>query len=1149
MDLRKKLNIRTRVAKQSTLFFLLICFILSTQLFAKPVSVEQVRKVVDTFLRAQVIRQEKQLRVLSMKATEQAPPKEFTTAGVKEIWGDNGKLLAYVTELEPEGFIITAADSDIRPILGYSFKGSFPLEDSKDNVLLHLVQWDMKARLKNLSSGTPEIATLAQSNNELWEQNDCTGESSFETLGSGSPWGQLIATDWDQGYAYGEDQTHYNDKCPLISPGDTDRCRVGCVATAMGQIINYWAYPPSASFSGLPWPIGDSYTSKGTIGKNPDGSDRIVPIDIDGDALDYDFPTFSQLNSALATINYDSDPCEEAYLCFAAGIKLEMGYGSGSGTNTYKVAAALRNGFDYGAASCRVWPWGLWSSYRSKVIDNIKKGWPVQIGAKDTEEKAGHSIIIDGYKSSGEFHLNLGWYGASTDTWYNLPPINAGGYSFDVIHTVVYNICPYQGWNQWGADERNSFGTIYTYPAEEPDVKWEVTAPFSRYTFDYAVVGTGNKIYAALSPCDLGQGNHPYICVIGQYGDVSDMKKIPINDSDYDIDYLTQNHRGEVFFGTSEYQNKTTVYRVDPKTENVTAILNHTSPDRGIFDQPIKVDSDDYLYFIIEPTSTSNGTKFYSTDRTGYVRWSHTFSSGMKFIHSVAAIDEERNQVYLSYYNDSLDKSYLACFDRTFGYVKWTYPFPGTHAEWEMAGTPAVSEDGTIYVGCYTTLYAINPSGVKIHERSFHPAYTHNTPAIGRNGTLYVNYGRLISGNWRPGWVWALNPDLTLKWPSAVDIGLGSSDSMDDIYSAGNEMVGFTYSRNGSGYIGGVRDNGASGSILWTSDRGTGKMIFGPGQTIYTVESTCTGTSSIHALSIGDRWDPDGLGMGFTDNAAPNMPFGPYPVDGANDVNSTVTLSWNCTDPEMHSLKYSLFVGESGYDMVPVDTNITSTSYELTGLKPGTGYAWKIIATDGQAVSEGPTWVFATNPPNPDLNGDYFVNFVDFAILADSWLENCSEPNWCEGADLDWSGEVNLPDLQILTNSWLDYIWFTYNGHHYALTLGSGTWEQAEAEATAIGAHLVTINNEEENSWLFSTFYSGDYLWIGFYQLPGSPEPAGGWIWISGEPVTYIGWDGQEPNNQPPCEDYAVLRADGGWNDWGPEKYDFYPIRGIIEVP
>jgi len=358
----------------------------------------------------------------------------------------------------------------------------------------------------------------------------------------------------------------------------------------------------------------------------------------------------------------------------------------------------------------------------------------------------------------------------------------------------------------------------------------------------------------------------------------------------------------------------------------------------------------------------------------------------MKFVRSVASIDEDRNQVYLNYFNDSLSKSYLACFDRTFGNVKWTYTFPGTHTTAEMAGAPAVSDDGTIFVGCYTTLYAINPSGAKINERSFHPAYTHQTPAIGQDGTLYVNYGQLLS-SWEPGYIWALNPDLTSKWSSPVDIGLGSSDSMDDIYAAGNDMVGFTYTQSGSGYIGGVRDNGTSGSILWTSNRGTGNMVFGPGQTIYTVESTCAGTSSIHALSIGDRGNEDELGMAYADNSSPAMPSNPTPADEGTNINTSVMLSWSCSDPEAHSLKYSLFVGESGYDMVPVATDITETSYGLTGLKPGTSYTWKIIASDGQAPSESPTWVFATVPPDADFDNDGDVDIDDLRILCGNWLE------------------------------------------------------------------------------------------------------------------------------------------------------------------
>lgn len=993
---------KKRLDNQITFLFLFFCCLLfHSQLFAKQVGPDKALKASTAFLREEKIREERGLiKIVKTGAWEHIGLKKFNIGEVKEIRGDDGKVLAFVAELEPEGFIITAADSDIRPILGYSFKGTFPFEDSKQNVLLHLVQWDMEARLKAFKSGTPEIESLVQSNTSSWDIYTSSDELLQATASSSTQWGPLLTTNWYQG-------GHFNDYCP-DDPSTGIKSDVGCVATAMAQIVNYWKHPGHIEF-----PSSDRYQSKGKNGMFwiPDTSTA------------QNYPDFSTLNNELDVVNYNNDPDEEGYLCFGVGIKLQMGYSSdGSGANTGDARNVFLNDLAYGSTEKDWNPLLLWTRKKTRVIENIKSGWPVQLGIAHNYLYNGHSVVVDGYQEQNDmFHINVGWSSSSTDTWYNIPDIGTG-YNFNVVKVVVYDIAPYQGWSQYGSDEKNSFSTVYTYPAEEPDIKWEVTSPFSSYTFDYAVVGTGNKIYAALSPCDLGQGNPPYICVIDPYGNVNNMKKIAINNSDYDINYLTQNHKGEVFFGTSEYLNKTTIYRVDPKTENVTAILDHTSPDRGIFDQPIKVDQDNYLYFIIEPKFVSNGTKFYSTYRSGSIRWSHTFSSEMRFIRSVAAIDEERNQVYLNYYNDSLDKSYLVCFNRSSGSVEWTHTFPGTHNASQMAGAPGIAEDGTIYVGCYTTLYALSPTnGSEIWNHDFYPAYAYNTPAIGQDGTLYVNYGKMISSTWHPLYIRALDPSNgTTNWEKEVTSFVSSFDNMGDVYAAGNEMVGFTYARDAGDvqHIGGLTDNGSSGTVLWDVEYG-GEMVFGPGQTIYTVESTCTGTSSINALSIGDRGDPDGLGMAYTDNSSPNMPSNPTPADEANDIDLTVTLSWNCSDPEAHTLKYSLFVGESGYDMVPVDTNITSTSYELSGLKPATGYAWKILATDGQAISESPLWVFSTKPPNPDLSGDYFINFKDFSLLALHWMESCSEPNWCEGSDLNQDTVVDYNDLEIICRDWL----------------------------------------------------------------------------------------------------------------------------------
>jgi hypothetical protein len=34
--------------------------------------------------------------------------------------------------------------------------------------------------------------------------------------------------------------------------------------------------------------------------------------------------------------------------------------------------------------------------------------------------------------------------------------------------------------------------------------------------------------------------------------------------------------------------------------------------------------------------------------------------------------------------------------------------------------------------------------------------------------------------------------------------------------------------------------------------------------------------------------------------------------------------------------------------------------------------------------------------------------------------ENCAEPSWCNGADFDKSGWVDMTDLKILADHWLE---------------------------------------------------------------------------------------------------------------------------------
>ena len=128
------------------------------------------------------------------------------------------------------------------------------------------------------------------------------------------------------------------------------------------------------------------------------------------------------------------------------------------------------------------------------------------------------------------------------------------------------------------------------------------------------------------------------------------------------------------------------------------------------------------------------------------------------------------------------------------------------------------------------------------------------------------------------------------------------------------------------------------------------------------------------------------------------------------------------------------------------------------------------------------------------------------------------------------------------------------NGHFYEpFAPGVISWTDADAAATALGGHLVTLTSAAENEFVFDLIDSETYWapfiradgqlqvhgpWIGLFQLPGAPEPDMGWLWVTGEPFVFNAWGTGEPNGQP-TENFGEFfggPADGSvrvplWND------------------
>jgi hypothetical protein len=58
-------------------------------------------------------------------------------------------------------------------------------------------------------------------------------------------------------------------------------------------------------------------------------------------------------------------------------------------------------------------------------------------------------------------------------------------------------------------------------------------------------------------------------------------------------------------------------------------------------------------------------------------------------------------------------------------------------------------------------------------------------------------------------------------------------------------------------------------------------------------------------------------------------------------------------------------------------------------------------------------------PAVNDLTGDCYIDFNDFAIVANYWLQGCNSPGWCGGSDLDYSQLVDWFDMKVLAENWL----------------------------------------------------------------------------------------------------------------------------------
>ena len=117
----------------------------------------------------------------------------FSIINYVETTDDDGTILFYVFNLQPQGYIVVSADYNLPPIIAYSFTSTFGSVDA-DNVLLQILTVDIMLRLENIQIVSDDIIEdrMALWNSILNDESDLLLNINFQqwpseelTLGDG----------------------------------------------------------------------------------------------------------------------------------------------------------------------------------------------------------------------------------------------------------------------------------------------------------------------------------------------------------------------------------------------------------------------------------------------------------------------------------------------------------------------------------------------------------------------------------------------------------------------------------------------------------------------------------------------------------------------------------------------------------------------------------------------------------------------------------------------------------------------------------------------------------------------------------------------------------------------------------------------------
>lgn len=312
------------------------------------------------------------------------------------------------------GFVVIAGDDRVRPVLAYSTTGSFDPNDVADGFEYTLnsfgieIQYAREHDIEATADIEAEWKSVAETGNIK------QGRTTRAVVGP------LCQTIWNQNYPW-------NSQCPEDEEGSGGYVYAGCVATAMGQVMKYYDWPPRGTGSYTYYP--DGYAPQTANFGETDYHFELMPLELDSTSTEADYFYIAQF----------------LHHC---GIAVDMQYGvNGSGAYSQDVPAALENYFGYTTQEYETFGYWGWYFYTNEQwIQMLKDGGldehiPLYYSGSDDDGAGGHAFVCDGYDENDYFHFNWGWSGRD-DAWCPIGALHTTKYNFNDWNSFIGHIIP-----------------------------------------------------------------------------------------------------------------------------------------------------------------------------------------------------------------------------------------------------------------------------------------------------------------------------------------------------------------------------------------------------------------------------------------------------------------------------------------------------------------------------------------------------------------------------------------------------------------------------------------------------------------------------------------------------------------------------------